>query len=177
MSMLTAVPFASRIVGRHGREIIARDRARAQKILAGHGAHGPHGVRELRKSRHHGHHGSSSGGTASDPPAANGQTVDVTDAGVTYTASVGVGNPATQYTLLIDTGKSPCVIVLFAKLMIGYQAAPIHGSGPTRSMSRPVQARAPANKWYVNSESYIFWACFSSFYSESQLWFRIVLRD
>lgn len=26
--------------------------------------------------------------------------------GVTYTTSVGVGSPATQYTLLIDTGSS-----------------------------------------------------------------------
>ncbi len=30
----------------------------------------------------------------------------MTDAGVTYTASVGVGKPPTQYTLLIDTGSS-----------------------------------------------------------------------
>ncbi|EIW80819.1 acid protease [Coniophora puteana RWD-64-598 SS2] len=33
-------------------------------------------------------------------------TVSVTNAQVTYTASVGVGSPATQYTLLIDTGSS-----------------------------------------------------------------------
>jgi len=33
-------------------------------------------------------------------------TVSVTNAQDTYTASVGVGSPATQYTLLIDTGSS-----------------------------------------------------------------------
>jgi hypothetical protein len=32
--------------------------------------------------------------------------VDVTDAGVTYTTSVGVGDPADDFTLLIDTGSS-----------------------------------------------------------------------
>jgi hypothetical protein len=31
--------------------------------------------------------------------------VPVTDTAVVYTANVGIGNPATQYTLLIDTGK------------------------------------------------------------------------
>ena len=36
----------------------------------------------------------------------------MTDAGVTYTASVGVGSPATQYTLLIDTGLCPLRAVL-----------------------------------------------------------------
>jgi len=35
-----------------------------------------------------------------------GSDIGVTDASVTYTASVGVGSPATQYTLLIDTGSS-----------------------------------------------------------------------
>jgi hypothetical protein len=34
------------------------------------------------------------------------ESVDVTDAGVTYTMQVGVGSPATDYTLLIDTGSS-----------------------------------------------------------------------
>ncbi|EIW77122.1 acid protease [Coniophora puteana RWD-64-598 SS2] len=33
-------------------------------------------------------------------------TVSITNAVVTYTASVGVGSPATQYNLLIDTGSS-----------------------------------------------------------------------
>jgi hypothetical protein len=40
--------------------------------------------------------GNSTGGASS---------IDVTDSGVTYTMQVGVGNPATQFTLLIDTGQ------------------------------------------------------------------------
>ncbi|KAI0076323.1 acid protease [Panus rudis PR-1116 ss-1] len=108
------VPFASRVVGHHARDILARDRARAQKILQAVNPHGPLAARELRRRR--GHHGGSTGGggsgtggsggsgTAPEPSSGNG--VDVTDAGVTYTASVGVGTPPTDYTLLIDTGSS-----------------------------------------------------------------------
>ncbi|KAI0354862.1 acid protease [Trametes cingulata] len=88
-----SVPFVTRVAGRHAKDIIARDRARAQKIMQCINPHGPVAFHELRRRRHHGHHG-------------HGHGVDVTDAGVTYTASVGVGNPATQYTLLIDTGSS-----------------------------------------------------------------------
>jgi hypothetical protein len=121
---ITSVPFVGRIVARAGRELVARDQARAQKILQGVRPHGPIGVVERRKRHHHHHHhghGHSSGAAASDPgsgtgsgtgggstgtaPSSSGTGVDVTDAGVTYTASVGVGNPPTQYTLLIDTGK------------------------------------------------------------------------
>ena len=114
------VPFTSRIVSRNAREILARDRERAQKLLAGVHPHGPLAVRELRSRRHrHGHHGhgggtassggtgggsAPSGGNGTEPSPNSGAGVDVTDAGVTYTASVGVGSPATQYTLLIDTG-------------------------------------------------------------------------
>lgn len=87
------------------KQLIARDRARAQKLLAGLHPHGPKAF-----ARHGGHrHGHRSTGQqtstdASTPDADAG--VDVTDAGVTYTASVGVGSPATDYTLLIDTGSS-----------------------------------------------------------------------
>ncbi|KAI0670888.1 acid protease [Trametes maxima] len=124
-----SVPFVTRVAGRHAKDIIARDRARAQKILQGINPHGPAAFHELRRRRHghHGHHGhghgaggasagtgtgtgtsgGSTGGTGAAPPSSTpGGGVDVTDAGVTYTASVGVGNPATQYTLLIDTGSS-----------------------------------------------------------------------
>jgi hypothetical protein len=44
--------------------------------------------------------------TPQAPPVAGDSSIDVTDAGVTYTMSVGVGSPPTQYTLLIDTGSS-----------------------------------------------------------------------
>ncbi|KAI0648160.1 acid protease [Trametes meyenii] len=124
-----SVPFVTRVAGRHAKDIIARDKARAQKILQGINPHGPAAFHELRGRRHghHGHHhhghgaGGASAGTgtgagtgdgsagstgAAPPSSTTGGGVDVTDAGVTYTASVGVGNPATQYTLLIDTGSS-----------------------------------------------------------------------
>lgn len=120
-NMSSALPFVSRVVGNHAREILARDRARAQKLLSGSHPHGPIGIRELRARRHghHHHHGGSGGGGSTGggstgggsaggggAPTDSGAGVDVTDAGVTYTASVGVGSPATQYTLLIDTGAS-----------------------------------------------------------------------
>jgi len=119
---IASVPFVTRIVGTHAKEILARDRARAQKVLAGLHPHGPLGVRNRRIAHHHRHHhdhhgasdaaasqggsgtGTGTGGAA--PPSSDDSGVDVTDAGVTYTASVGVGSPATQYTLLIDTGSS-----------------------------------------------------------------------
>lgn len=119
-----SVPFVTRVAGRHAKDIIARDRARAQKILQGINPHGPAAFHELRRRRHHGRHGhghgggdigtgtgtgtgsSGTGSTGAAPPTSTpGGGVDVTDAGVTYTASVGVGSPATQYTLLIDTGR------------------------------------------------------------------------
>jgi len=85
--MSSSIPLVSRVVARSGRELVQRDRARAQKFLQGISPFGPG----------RGNFAASSGSSG---------TVDVTDASVTYTASVGVGNPATQYTLLIDTGSS-----------------------------------------------------------------------
>lgn len=100
------------------RAILERDRARAQKLLAGINPHGPkvhHDTRfreelfNARRKKHH--HGSGGDPSSGDPPttgpgSGTGDGVDVTDAGVTYTADVGVGSPATDYTLLIDTGSS-----------------------------------------------------------------------
>ncbi|TCD70209.1 hypothetical protein EIP91_004389 [Steccherinum ochraceum] len=112
MSIPTALPFSATVVGQHARDILARDRSRAQKLLAGVNPHGPARTHfhQLRKTRHHGHHGGGGGGSDAPPPPSDpptgGTGVDVTDAGVTYTASVGVGSPATDYTLLIDTGSS-----------------------------------------------------------------------
>jgi len=120
--MSSVLPFASRIVGNHARDILARDRLRAQKVLAGIHPHGPASFKRT-SHKHHGHHGhhatsasseqqpseqqtSGSGAATTAPPSSDGTGVDVTDAGVTYTTSVGVGSPPTQYTLLIDTGSS-----------------------------------------------------------------------
>ncbi|KAI0263910.1 aspartic peptidase domain-containing protein [Gloeopeniophorella convolvens] len=103
MSLATqSLRFTSQVKLADGaRTIIARDRARAQKLLAGVQPHGPnaHHLLELRAR----------GRSDTEPLAgrdAAGDTIDVTDAAVTYTASVGVGSPATDYTLLIDTGSS-----------------------------------------------------------------------
>lgn len=112
------------------RAIIARDKARAQKFLAAIQPHGPnaHKLTELRSraTQHqhaHGHHQHGHQVVSPLSRDATGDTIDVTDAGsfpvspfrrganisvpaVTYTASVGVGSPVTDYTLLIDTGSS-----------------------------------------------------------------------
>ena len=105
------------------RAIISRDKARAQRFLAGIQPHGPsaHKLTELRSRVTHHHRAHDHPTHGHQPPI--GDTIDVTDAGsfpasfryqradinvpaVTYTASVGVGSPATDYTLLIDTGSS-----------------------------------------------------------------------
>ncbi|EPQ54402.1 acid protease [Gloeophyllum trabeum ATCC 11539] len=116
---IRTVPFTTRLRGLHAKEIVARDKARAQKFLAGLHPHGPAAFHEARRRRRgHGHGsggstggsgtGSGTGGGSGTAPSSGGNdsSIDVTDAGVTYTASVGVGSPATQYTLLIDTGSS-----------------------------------------------------------------------
>ncbi|KAK0187794.1 acid protease [Armillaria mellea] len=113
--LVTALPFASRLhpkVG-HAKDILARDRARAQKLLAGLQPHGPVGIQELRAKRsHHRHHHGSEGTKPTEPTEPNDQTggsdnsIDVTDAAVTYTTSVKVGESAQTFTLLIDTGSS-----------------------------------------------------------------------
>ncbi|KAI9440274.1 acid protease [Lactarius psammicola] len=116
MSFTTHHPlrFTSAVrVSDGARAIIARDKARAQKFLAGVQPHGPnaHKLIELRsRATHHQHaYGHQQHGQRVVSPLsrdATGDTIDVTDAAVTYTASIGVGNPATDYTLLIDTGSS-----------------------------------------------------------------------
>ncbi|PBK75146.1 related to Polyporopepsin [Armillaria ostoyae] len=111
--LVTALPFASRLhpkVG-HAKDILARDRARAQKLLAGVQPSGPVGIQELRAKRsHHRHHHHGSEGTKptepNDQTGGNDNSIDVTDAAVTYTTSVKVGESAQTFTLLIDTGSS-----------------------------------------------------------------------
>lgn len=159
------VPFASRIVARSGKEMVQRDRERAQKFMAGIHPHGPLAIHETHgTSRYYrdpkerdgddtrgsgnggngtgtGGAGTGTGGAATgagtggagtgtggagtgtggagtgtggaitnskngdEPTPTAGTGVDVTDAGVTYTASVLVGSPSTQYTLFVDTCK------------------------------------------------------------------------
>ncbi|KAF7348297.1 Acid protease [Mycena sanguinolenta] len=120
--VVKALPFTTR-VAQGARNILAADQARASKFLSGVHPHGPLAFRAGHKHHHHHHRhhhahaeaasggedatsGGSTGTAPQAPSAAGDSSVDVTDAGITYTMSVGVGSPATQYTLLIDTGSS-----------------------------------------------------------------------
>ncbi|KAJ8593943.1 acid protease [Rhizopogon salebrosus TDB-379] len=117
--VIRSVPFATRLRATRGgaKELLQRDRARAQKFLAGKSPHGPLPLVDEHRRRHH-HKGTaptvpSTTAPSTTTPAGTGgsstdgsSSIDVTDSGVTYTMEVGVGNPATQYTLLIDTGSS-----------------------------------------------------------------------
>ncbi|KAJ7143506.1 acid protease [Mycena crocata] len=107
--IIKALPFTTRVT--HGaKNILAADQARAQKLLAGLHPHGPVAFRARHKSRHHHPAQPTDGGDVTSDPqvsqTAGDDSVDVTDAAVTYTMSVGVGSPPTDYTLLIDTGSS-----------------------------------------------------------------------
>jgi len=78
-SALNSLPFATRIVQTGARDIIARDRVRAQRLLAGLHPHGPvafHNaeLRRRRRSHHPVHAGAGSGASTDD-------SIDVTDAG------------------------------------------------------------------------------------------------
>ncbi|KAJ7451644.1 acid protease [Mycena latifolia] len=98
------VSFKTNVV-RDVREIQKRDCARSKHLLAGHHPHGPMAFHDLKKAHHH-HSGGSSGGPSPSSPCDPTTTINVTDAAVTYLATVGVGSPATNYDLLIDTGSS-----------------------------------------------------------------------
>ncbi|KAG0708461.1 acid protease [Suillus ampliporus] len=113
-AVIRAIPFATQLRAAKGgaKELLQRDRARAQKFLAGKSHHGPSAtIKEYRQRHSHHHKGTSIAPSITVPSgtgssSASADTIDVTDSGVTYTMQVGVGNPATQYTLLIDTGSS-----------------------------------------------------------------------
>ncbi|KAF8843381.1 acid protease [Paxillus ammoniavirescens] len=116
--VIRTMPFAARLRAAAGAtELLQRDRARATKFLAGVSPHGPRPNVRVEKLQHH----PKKGGAVSDPsapattvpPGTGGSTsggtddsIDATDTGVTYTTPVGIGNPPTEYTLLIDTGSS-----------------------------------------------------------------------
>jgi hypothetical protein len=100
-----ALPLTVRVAGLSAKQLVAKDRARAQKFLAGVHPHGPARTHEYRRKHHHGH-GGGSGGGGTAPGSGTGIEIGATDAGVTYTLSVGVGSPPQNFTLLIDTGSS-----------------------------------------------------------------------
>ncbi|EKM51592.1 uncharacterized protein PHACADRAFT_212233 [Phanerochaete carnosa HHB-10118-sp] len=117
--MSSTIPMGGRLVVGHARDIIARDRARALKMLRGPQPHGPP-RHEGDYHDHDHHHGgseavgrqlatssSSTGSGSSATALPSGDTgVDATDAAVSYTVEVGVGDPPTKYTLIVDTGSS-----------------------------------------------------------------------
>ncbi|CAK5284004.1 unnamed protein product [Mycena citricolor] len=117
-TVIRALPFTTHIAAGGARHILARDQARARKMLDGISPHGPAAFKQrsfaAHHHHHHRHHQQQPGGTGVSAPtgpatgAGTGATgsVDVTDAAVTYTMDVGVGSPPTSYTLLIDTGSS-----------------------------------------------------------------------
>lgn len=113
--LVTALPFASRLhpkVG-HAKDILARDRARAQKLLTGVQPNGPVGIQELRAKRsHHRHHHHGSGGTKptepNDQTGGNDNSIDVTDAGRclnTYQICTGVDSDLVSSRYLYYLGE------------------------------------------------------------------------
>lgn len=83
--VIRSVPFATRLTHQGAKDILTRDRARAQKLLAGIQPHGPAGFHEVRNRRHHRGDSAavrtepvSEGGSAASSP----ESIDVTDAGM-----------------------------------------------------------------------------------------------
>ncbi|KAL5512770.1 hypothetical protein ACEPAG_3036 [Sanghuangporus baumii] len=97
--VIKALPIRAQLSkGSTAKQILAVDRARVQKLVAGHCPHGP-AVKHNKALR--------AQVLARRPFAtADATSIDVTDSAVTYTMQVGIGSPATEYTLLIDTGSS-----------------------------------------------------------------------
>ena len=91
--VIKALPIKAQLrKGGSAKQILAVDRARVQKLVAGHSPHGP-AVKHNKALR--------AEVLAKKPFAtAEATSIDVTDAAVTYTMQVGVGSPATDYTLL-----------------------------------------------------------------------------
>ncbi|KAJ7274233.1 acid protease [Mycena rebaudengoi] len=96
------VAFNTRMVNM--KEILVRDRARAQHLVACHQPHGPTAFHNTKKP----HHPIPPAGSSS---GSQNTTMSATDAAVTYVADVGVGSPPTTYSLLLDTGSSNTWIV------------------------------------------------------------------
>ncbi|GLB38639.1 putative eukaryotic aspartyl protease [Lyophyllum shimeji] len=92
--VINAIPFETR-VAHDARQILARDQARAKKLLAGLHPHGPAAFQSKRTEEL----GSEDSDTAR-------KSIDVTDAGIAYTVPVKVGNPPTEFAVLLDIGST-----------------------------------------------------------------------
>lgn len=95
--VVRSVPFDTHLADHAGgfKGILARDRARAKHLLAGHQPHGPLAIHEARRRRrHHGHpHKPAGGGGAGTVPAeptgsGDGGSVDVTDSSSWFALAV-----------------------------------------------------------------------------------------
>jgi len=114
--VIDSVPFFTHLASgvTHAKHILQRDRARASKLLAGLHPHGPLANSKHAHGKHHHHHrvkhvetGDHHHQSFAQAPGTNSsQSIDVTDAAVTYTCQLNVGNPPVAYDLLIDTGSS-----------------------------------------------------------------------
>lgn len=90
--IIKSLPIATQLKHRGAKKLLEADRARIRKLMDGVSPHGPKVIHDkgLRASV-----------LAKKPFSTNEATsIDVTDASVTYTMEVGVGSPATKYTLL-----------------------------------------------------------------------------
>jgi hypothetical protein len=85
-----AIPLSVRFTSGGAKEILARDRARAQKIIAGKHPHGPvisHTAKKLGHHRLQHQHHQATGTTfdkASSVAISSGDQVDVTDSGMSF---------------------------------------------------------------------------------------------
>ncbi|KAL4073375.1 aspartic peptidase domain-containing protein [Scleroderma yunnanense] len=92
MVVINSVPFTTHLrVEKYGaKELLERDRARISNMLFTWASQeGPFAFRKT---------------TGADEGSLH--SVDVTNSGLAYTMSVGVGQPPTDYTLLVDTGSA-----------------------------------------------------------------------
>ncbi|KAK0462105.1 acid protease [Desarmillaria tabescens] len=97
---VNTLPFSTRLHPKcgHAKDILARDRARAQKLMSGKQPHGPLVIQEMCKR--------DGSARALSGQSDSGNSIDVTDAAVTYTAMVKMGQSGQSFKLLIDTGSS-----------------------------------------------------------------------
>lgn len=107
-----SVPFTTKFAAMHrgggtgtGHTILQADLARIAHMTE-------HGKKMEQHFKNNGKEARLMNATAEDEHVRQkraSSSFSVTNAAVSYTASVGVGSSATQYTLVIDTGTCPCV--------------------------------------------------------------------